>query len=715
MAVVNVKDSTQANPQKAIKKTQFSIGDARFIQQILRSDVYSNKPRIIIQEYLSNARDAHRESQKSLTPVEIKLPTPANNELVIRDYGPGVSPERFENVFVQYGTSTKRDSDRQTGGFGIGAKSAWAYTDEYFVTSWTQEGGTMMERRYRCYVADDGWCYGALEHEDINNEAQQGTEISLTIKPEDHEKFLESFHNVTYFWGVRPKVVGSYVSYRSWEESASGENWTLFQRYNGIRNGPVAIIDGIPYAVMPEELGELSPNERELVSLPIHFHAETGEVNIALNRESLTYDEKTVRYLKEKINEVITDMVNQVEAALKPCANFWLAQTKWYKEFDNTVIGKIIKHAKWNGIEVGHGKLKQTDSSICKMHKVTISHREQLKPTITMRKYDSWEYKSDVRIVVNDTDKSPSPNRLISVFQSIPEVSTFYVVTFDRENTNGLEMRDFWMNELHLKHMGPIFTSNFERWKPPKGEKIPKIRNKLSIKKVSAQIMKSVFIHGNCFYSACGVDTEIDLSEIEGYYIETVRGTPYIKEETVPRNFAAVLYHLFKNDDIYYVPKPLWGKVKKQSKLKLIDEEFDKRIQDYRKNTNIEPQMRLVNSSDYDSFKNKHCGALIKSIGKSKRLPADHIFQIWYDTSNYISKNLENSRTLINEYTDISSELPTIEGFKGLPILENIWSDITSKYPLLNLLESGYGFDPSLQDRDAFIEYIELKDGETYK
>ena len=66
----------------------------------LLTQLYNDLTRIIVQEYVANARDAHREIHKDDVPIDITLPTKFSNELAIRDYGPGISPDRMANVFV---------------------------------------------------------------------------------------------------------------------------------------------------------------------------------------------------------------------------------------------------------------------------------------------------------------------------------------------------------------------------------------------------------------------------------------------------------------------------------------------------------------------------------------------------------------------------------------------------------------------------------------
>ena len=88
--------------------------DMHIVINILRSKMYSNPIRTIVQEVGSNARDAMREHGNADKPIRIKLPDNRDNSFYIQDFGVGVSPDRMKNVFINYGASTKRDTDNQT-------------------------------------------------------------------------------------------------------------------------------------------------------------------------------------------------------------------------------------------------------------------------------------------------------------------------------------------------------------------------------------------------------------------------------------------------------------------------------------------------------------------------------------------------------------------------------------------------------------------------
>src|SRR5271170_1134690 len=82
----------------------FSIGDASVIIDILRNRLYEHKIRTTAQEYICNSRDAMREVGKG-NEFEITVPTRLNPVFKVRDFGPGISPDRMTNVFLKYGAS----------------------------------------------------------------------------------------------------------------------------------------------------------------------------------------------------------------------------------------------------------------------------------------------------------------------------------------------------------------------------------------------------------------------------------------------------------------------------------------------------------------------------------------------------------------------------------------------------------------------------------
>lgn len=100
----------------------------------LLSDLYSDSAAAVLREYSVNALDSHIAAGNT-GPVEVTLPSDLNPVLVVADHGTGLSRDDMIRVYSRYGASTKRDSNNQTGAFGLGSKSAFTLGQQFTVTA----------------------------------------------------------------------------------------------------------------------------------------------------------------------------------------------------------------------------------------------------------------------------------------------------------------------------------------------------------------------------------------------------------------------------------------------------------------------------------------------------------------------------------------------------------------------------------------------------
>ena len=89
------------------------------------TNMYSDTELAVIREYSANARDSHVEAGQT-RPIEVTVKGSMMEayELIIEDFGVGLSVNDIETVYALYGESTKRQSNSLIGAFGIGGKSA---------------------------------------------------------------------------------------------------------------------------------------------------------------------------------------------------------------------------------------------------------------------------------------------------------------------------------------------------------------------------------------------------------------------------------------------------------------------------------------------------------------------------------------------------------------------------------------------------------------
>lgn len=113
-------------------KIDFKMSDDGFFMQMLSASLYKDQRMAVVRETLCNADDAHKENGVT-RPFEVTL---TSEKLIIRDFGPGIPHDMIGPIYATYGKSTKKDNNESTGGFGLGCKSPFAYTDNFQVTSY---------------------------------------------------------------------------------------------------------------------------------------------------------------------------------------------------------------------------------------------------------------------------------------------------------------------------------------------------------------------------------------------------------------------------------------------------------------------------------------------------------------------------------------------------------------------------------------------------
>lgn len=345
-----------------MKSKMFGIGDAGMIFDILRNKLYSNPIAAICREICCNARDAHREVGKHDLPIEVTLPTALESYFKVKDFGPGISPDRIENIFINYGASTKRTDNIQTGGFGIGAKVPFSYTDTFTIT--TIVDGT--EYNYAC-VIDETKTGKLMLLGSQPTTSPNGTEIKVPVKSHDRRIFSSEFYSATEYWDVKPQVFASDTEYRNIVKTFEGNSWFFEKEY---RNGDIIKIniDGVIYPVSARSVLLNANEEKDYYhyshsnedynfvtnlsnQLVISFNI--GELGISANRETLYLDEKTKSKVKNSIVAVKNEIVDNIEKVINLLPNLWEAEVKFTQDIAPTFYrSKFLKNVKWNNIKL---------------------------------------------------------------------------------------------------------------------------------------------------------------------------------------------------------------------------------------------------------------------------------------------------------------------------------------------------------------------------
>jgi hypothetical protein len=261
------------------------------IIDILRNRLYSKPIQTLVQEYICNARDAMREANTwGIKSLVIGVPNAIKPVFSVRDFGVGLSPDRVENVFVLYGASTKRDSNNQTGGFGIGAKSAWSYTDSFTVTTFVDG----IERVYIAHLGTNNMGSLDLISERATTEPN-GTMVSIAVRPNDIQEFKTAIQRCTYFWKEPIEFLGSADNLEKFNTIYEDDDVIVVSHCPFIGWLTGLLIDGVIY---PCEQDQKSTNRPALLKF------KTGELDISASREEITKCQKNTEAIEAKLERI---------------------------------------------------------------------------------------------------------------------------------------------------------------------------------------------------------------------------------------------------------------------------------------------------------------------------------------------------------------------------------------------------------------------------
>jgi len=354
---------------------EFGIGNASVVIEILRNRLYEHKVRTLVQEYICNARDAMREVNKG-NEFDVTIPTRLSPVFKVRDYGPGITPDRMKDVFVMYGSSTKRGTNNQTGGFGIGAKSAWSYTDSFTIIS-------VVDGVRRTYIAHTGTSNNGrldLVSTDVTQEPN-GTEIQVAVKSNDIEEFKTSVFRAIYFWDKRPNVKGELqVPERIKGHVISDlvEVLDLGLVPHGIVDTysaeAVALIDGVVYPLNSNMVNKIESIRKvnNLLKGTLVLHFGNGLVEVSASRESIADSKHTVAALEKLGSKALLEVNTHIAtefSKVKDTTGYIKTYAVMSKSFE------VDDHAKFGDYEIKSSWIKSP--AIRKVRITTVSNLDR--------------------------------------------------------------------------------------------------------------------------------------------------------------------------------------------------------------------------------------------------------------------------------------------------------------------------------------------------
>ena len=326
-----------------MKTNKFKIGEDSMgiiIDSLI--NLYSDPIGSIVREVTSNCYDAHREKRlKRMGTIpsthedipkywhnDTKCPQiefqeenillGIGNAMIFRDFGIGLSQQRVETIYTMFGNSTKRDNNLQIGGFGIGAKSPFSYTNTFYIIA--NHNG--IKYSYMLYKGNDAFHMDMIKSsptEDLNS-----TEVIIPIKEDkDLRTFKKSieqqllyFDNLEYInieEGLGTKMQGIQCEYED-DDLAIALKLTDFDH---IDREIHCMVGRVRY---PLDFNQLDGIDEDRAPACIKFAI--GEIDLVPSRESIRYTDRTKEAIKDKYKKVRSQCIDDCNKELNNASDF---------------------------------------------------------------------------------------------------------------------------------------------------------------------------------------------------------------------------------------------------------------------------------------------------------------------------------------------------------------------------------------------------------
>lgn len=268
------RTATETSNFKSSKVIQAQILNPAKMLKMFTKDLYKHPLRTAIQEYINNAKDAHVMAGKDFSTIEITAPTVINQSVIIKDFGPGLSPDDMVNVFANITVSNKDKSDSFNGGYGIGSKSWFSVNTSFIIISTYNK----IKSYYSVNFSEIDGITLSLDHEEKTKEPN-GVEVNLPLSNVNQIKDANNaISRAIMFWKVKPKTI-----------NLSNVNQNLIHREKdysllSYSAGEIYVTLG-DTIYSAKELPCYEYIEEELENFSIAIHFEIGEMKLIDSQE----------------------------------------------------------------------------------------------------------------------------------------------------------------------------------------------------------------------------------------------------------------------------------------------------------------------------------------------------------------------------------------------------------------------------------------------
>ena len=285
-----------------IASTGFNIEINESMFQMLTSNVYNDTILAVIREWSTNACDACLAADKDVK-FDVHIPTLAEPYFEVRDYGTGLAPEDIVGLFSNLGASTKRDSNKYNGTFGIGRMAGLAVSNAFTVESFYKGN------HYQYAISMQNGIPVTLHLLDQPTDQPDGLKLSVAVDSDDIRHYEDKATRLYKFFDHKPTLNVDYLNIELDVKEHISDDWFI-QDSNVFNGTNYVVMAQVPYAIPYDSKVDNKGFKNLVIKVP------PGSVSFNPGRESLSLNKDTVAYINKKFKEVEEEYVHNAIIAL---------------------------------------------------------------------------------------------------------------------------------------------------------------------------------------------------------------------------------------------------------------------------------------------------------------------------------------------------------------------------------------------------------------
>lgn len=299
------------------KTIDFGISNSAEFFDILSRTLYTDQILAVVREVLCNAWDAHIAADCTDKPIQIRLD---EEFFEVRDFGSGIHHNEIGPIYGVYGASTKKNDGTQTGGFGLGCKAPFAYTDHFEVIS--HHNGTKTIYNMSKSNAEAAGKPGIIPLAALPT-TESGLRVKMPIQRKDWYRFKTLIERIVANGEMNAELNGKKLSTIPFSTFKDGylitdrqvvedeRGKTLFVRYGNVIY-PFTSCEGIS-DLYKNTHGFLS-NLTIMGAKKLILQAPPNSISVTPSRESLSMQDHTISTLRKLLERFLKKVqdVNEV-------------------------------------------------------------------------------------------------------------------------------------------------------------------------------------------------------------------------------------------------------------------------------------------------------------------------------------------------------------------------------------------------------------------